>query len=179
MVWLKKSWFSVVGVVLLAIIAFNVWQIADIRSSTPSAGNEAATASTSSNRADGQNQKAVPEDLTPSPAPHEIAIRLAVTNGEAEFDGDSLTGSVKTIDSVEEAVFEGKTLKVTLTGPVNLSELLGRLSLQQVGRRRGRVPASRSLAAARLRDDVTGVCLCSSGGTLQFGGRRSQRDRFT
>ena len=132
MVWLKKSWFPAVAVVLLAIIAFNVWQIASIRSSTLSAGNEAATASTPSNRADGQAQKAVPEDFTPSPAPHEIAMRLAATNGEAEFDGDRLTDSMKTVGSVEEAVFEGNTIKVTITGPANLSELLERLSLQQI-----------------------------------------------
>lgn len=132
MVWLKKTWFPVVAVVLLAIIAFNVRQIAGIRSPQPPARNEIATATAPSNRADSKDQKPVPADLTPSQAPQEIAIRLATTNGEAEFDRDRLTGSVKTVGFVEEAVLEGNTIKVTLTGPANLSELLEQLSRQQV-----------------------------------------------
>ena len=127
MKWVKELWFPVATLGLLAVIAFNLSRIVAIQSpAAPAKG----TPATPSEQADGQ-QKLVPDGFLPSPGSQQIAIGLRAKDGDSKLDGDQVAGTVKTLGSVEEAVFADNTLKVTLTDSTNLSDLLGRLSLQE------------------------------------------------
>jgi len=135
--WVKDLWFPVAVIVLVGIIAYNLYTVARLRQAAEdqivaSQGSDTRGSGTRTALASG-DEKTAPEDLVGQPGPRTVVLRLKPKNEGAQLDAEKLAGVLRTIGPVEDASVEADTVKLTLHNSLRFSELQQQLGFQDVG----------------------------------------------
>lgn len=148
MKWVKKLWFPVAATLLVGVIGYNLYTVARLRQSND-AGNVNVASEGSGTRGSSTRSSAVESKnsfsgtLVSTPGPQDIVLRVKTQN--ADIDAEKLIGALETLSPVEKAVLDGTSVKLTISGPLNLSELVGRLGVQEVNVVEDELPLSGGL----------------------------------
>lgn len=122
----KQFWFPVVAAMLMGIIGYTivpVWQAGD----SPVQPTIAAAA----DRA-GQSDQSPAQDgataVESSRKVRHVVLRLKAKSDRLEIAGSELVTSLQALDSVREAALESRSVQLTITGPLRLSEFIEHLN---------------------------------------------------
>ena len=132
MTWVKKLWFPVAATLLVGVVGYNLYTVARLRQSNDAGNGNAASQGSGSRGSSTRSGSAVSVSarLVSTPGPHDIVLRVKTQN--ADIDAEKLTRALETLGPVEKAVIDGTSVQLTISGPLNLSELVERLGVQEL-----------------------------------------------
>ena len=125
----KQFCFLVAAALAIGIVGYGlytrmpVWQAGDSRvQPTIAAAADRAVQSDQSPAKDGATA------VESSRKVRHVVLRLKPKSDRSEIAGSELVTSLKALDSVKDATLEGRSVRLTISGPVRLSEVVKHLS---------------------------------------------------
>ncbi|MBI3467207.1 MAG: hypothetical protein HY000_29695 [Planctomycetes bacterium] len=128
--WIKQYWFHTVATLLVAVIAFNLLGVYEIRSN---AGGDAAKAKGTARKNPAKQPKTAQLTPTGPGEPRTLIVHVAAKNSENALDGSQLAQALQAVAGVQHAEMQGEdssTLNLTIVEPLKLSLLSERLGFQ-------------------------------------------------